>query len=130
MTKDDIKVWARHQHDQKVEPSMESLLKWMEDEMSARLRSGATIRKVRSSVHATVRSQKSTRSKAPCYVCNATHYIDEFPKFLAMSIDERWKMVKGKWQQKILSSYLKETAIQYMEVYYRIFISALFGEIF
>ena len=54
MTKDDIKVWAHHQHDQKVEPSMESLLKWMEDEMSARLCSGATIRKVRSSVHATV----------------------------------------------------------------------------
>ena len=60
MTKNDIKVWARHQHDQKVGPSMESLLKWMEDEMSARLRSGATIRKVRSSVHATVRSQEST----------------------------------------------------------------------
>ena len=38
--------------------------------------------------------------------------------------------VKGKWQQKFLSSYLKETLKQYIEVYYRIFISALFGEIF
>ena len=37
---------------------------------------------------------------------------------------------KGKWQQNFLSSYLKETPKQYIEVYYRIFISALFGEIF
>ena len=36
---------------------------------------------------------------------------------------------KGKWQQK--SSYLRETPKQYIaEVYYRIFVSALFGEIF
>ena len=38
--------------------------------------------------------------------------------------------LKGKWQQKFLSAYLKETPKQYIEVYYRIFISALFGEIF
>ena len=37
---------------------------------------------------------------------------------------------KGKWQQKYLMAYLKETPKQYIEVYYRIFISALFGEIF
>ena len=38
--------------------------------------------------------------------------------------------IKGKWQQIFLSSHLKETPKQYMEVYYRIFISALFREIF
>ena len=38
--------------------------------------------------------------------------------------------LKGKWQQIFLSSHLKETPKQYMEVYYRIFISALFREIF
>ena len=32
-------------------------------------------------------------------------------------------LFKGKWQQKLLSK-------QYTEVYYRIFISALFGDIF
>ena len=32
--------------------------------------------------------------------------------------------------KKILSSHLKETPKQYIEVYYRILISALFGEIF
>ena len=37
---------------------------------------------------------------------------------------------KGKWQQNFLSSYLKETSKQYIEVYYRIFISALFDETF
>ena len=44
------------------------------------------------------------------------------------------KELKGKWQQKILSSYLKKTPKQYKEIYYRIFnkifISALLGEIF
>ena len=39
-------------------------------------------------------------------------------------------LIKGKWQQKFLSSYLKGTPKQYIEVYNRIFISALFGEIF
>ena len=38
--------------------------------------------------------------------------------------------LKGKWQQNFLSSYLKETPKQDIEVYYTIFISALFGEIF
>ena len=38
--------------------------------------------------------------------------------------------IKGKWQQKILLSYMKETAKQYMEVDYKIFISVFFGEIF
>ena len=37
---------------------------------------------------------------------------------------------KGDWQQKFLSVYLKDTPKQYIEVYYRIFVSALLGEIF
>ena len=69
MTKDDIKVWARHIHVQKLEPSMENLLKWMEDEMTARLRSGATIRKVRSAVGTVTQSKNSFGNKTPCYVC-------------------------------------------------------------
>ena len=39
-------------------------------------------------------------------------------------------LFKEKWQQNFLSSYLKETPKQYIEVYYRIFISALFGKKF
>ena len=39
-------------------------------------------------------------------------------------------IIKGKWQQKFLSAYLKETPKQYIKVYYRILISTLFGEIF
>ena len=38
--------------------------------------------------------------------------------------------LKEKWRQNVLSSHLKDTPKQYIEVYYRIFISALFGEIF
>ena len=38
--------------------------------------------------------------------------------------------LKGKWQQNFLSSHLKETPKQYIDIYYRIHISALFGEIF
>ena len=38
-------------------------------------------------------------------------------------------LVQGKWQQNFLSSHLKETRKQYIEVDYRIFISALISEI-
>ena len=62
--------------------------------------------------------------------------------FRLVQICQNWKFLqfkletpslflfKGKWQQKFLSAYLKETPKQYIEVYYRIFIPALFGEIF
>ena len=46
MTNDDVKIWARHIHSQKLEPSMKNLPIWMDEEMTARLRSGATIRKL------------------------------------------------------------------------------------
>ena len=39
-------------------------------------------------------------------------------------------LIEGKWQQKFLSFYLKETPKQYTEVCYRIFMPALFREIF
>ena len=48
-----------------------------------------------------------------------------FPLF----VFETYLSIKGKWQQNFLSSHLKETPKQYTEVYYRILISALFGEI-
>ena len=54
MTKDDLKVWARHIYLQKLEPSMANLLSWMEDEMTARLRSGASIRKGGASTRSSV----------------------------------------------------------------------------
>ena len=38
--------------------------------------------------------------------------------------------IKGKWQQKILLSHLKETLKQKIEVYCQIFISVLLRDIF
>ena len=38
--------------------------------------------------------------------------------------------LKGKLQQKFLSSHLKETPKLYIEIYYRILTSALFRDIF
>ena len=49
---------------------------------------------------------------------------------LTLEFRDRNKILQGKWQQKSLLSYSKETPKQHIEVYYRIFISALFGEIF
>ena len=46
---DDLKVWSRHIYVQEKEPSLANLLAWMEEEMTVRLRSGATIRKSSSS---------------------------------------------------------------------------------
>ena len=45
-------------------------------------------------------------------------------------IDLNTASVKGKWQQNILLSHLKETLKQYIEVYYKIFISVSLRAIF
>jgi hypothetical protein len=37
MTKEDLRVWSRHINSHKLEPSMENLLEWMEEEMTARI---------------------------------------------------------------------------------------------
>ena len=55
MPMDDFRVWARNIYVQKLERSMTNLLRWMDEEMTARLRSGAAVRKtgnLRSSVDA------------------------------------------------------------------------------
>ena len=94
MTKDDLRVWARHLNSQKIEPSKENLLEWIEEEMTARIRSGATIRKTSSSqpaVHAFgTKDEKSgeVRSKK-CYVYKEVHYVDEYKRFIDMSPSER-----------------------------------------
>jgi hypothetical protein len=48
LTKDDQKIWARSINQQKIEPSMVALLEWLEEEMTARMRSSAVIRKAAS----------------------------------------------------------------------------------
>ena len=118
MTKDDLKVWARHIYLQKLEPSMANLLNWMEEEMTARLRSGATIRKISSTVRSSVHTVTSVgqrvshnisedhRAKNQCYVCKGVHYVDECSRFLAMTPNERWKVVK---EQRACFSCLKKS---------------------
>ena len=110
---DDLKVWARHIYTQNLEPSMSNLLQWMEDELTARLRSGAVIRKVGGSTSRSVHALSSNglaeekigkraaeeadnrRTKpSQCYVCKGEHYVDQCPRFLGMVPTERWKVVK------------------------------------
>ena len=80
---------------------MENLLEWMEEEMTARIRSGATIRKnigTRSVVNA-FGSRESKRGgggevKSKCYVCQENHYVDECKRFIDMTPNESWKVVR------------------------------------
>ena len=76
----------------------------MEAEMSARMRSGAQIRKnVRQHRVNTFGSKNENddgkhgedrfKSKQ-CYVCQGRHYIDECQRFRDMTPNERWKIVK------------------------------------
>ena len=111
MTMDDLRVWARHLNSQKLEPSMKNLLEWMEEEMAARIRSGAAIRKSapqKSKVYAV--SSKDTRLGdtrfKKCYVCHENHYVDECKKFIDMSPTNRWKVVK---EQKACFACLKRS---------------------
>ena len=103
---------------------MHNLLSWMENEVTARLRSGATLLKAGASPRSTVhligfndpveeREQVSgvaeglhdRRGKQmSCYVCKSNHYVDLSSRFLAMTPGERWKIVK---EQRGCFSYLK-----------------------
>ena len=103
-THDDVKIWARHIHSQKLEPSMKNLPKWMDEEMTARLRSGATIRKTGSTTRPSLNllgadgngnsSSERDKNQKQCYVCKANHYVDECPRFKAMTPNEQLEVVK------------------------------------
>ena len=104
MTNDDVKIWARHIHSQKLEPSMKNLPKWMDEEMTARLRSGATIRKTGSTTRPSLNllgadgnwnsSSERDKNQKQCYVCKANHYVDECPRLKAMTPNEQLEVVK------------------------------------
>ena len=104
MTKDDMKIWARHIHSQKLEPSIKHLLKWMDEKMTGRLGSGATICKTGSTTRPSVNllgadgngnsSGERDKNQKQCYVCKASHYVDECPQFKAMTSNEQWEVVK------------------------------------
>lgn len=106
MTRDDLKVLARHINLQKFEASMANLLSWMDEEMSARLRSGAAIRNGGTTSRASGvnlvtsddpiggRNNKKTfddnkPKPIQCYVCKENHYVDQCSRFLAMVPQER-----------------------------------------
>ena len=106
----------RHIYVQKLEPSMTNLLRWMDREMTARLRSGAAVRKtgsLRSSVNALSTGENARDSQdvnknkgsGQCYVCKASHYVDQCPRFQTMTPYERWEVVK---EQKACFSCLKK----------------------
>ena len=114
MSEDDLRVWARSLNFQKCEPSMDNLLSWMEAEMTARMRSGAKIRKnVRPHRVNTFGSmiengdgrhgEDRFKSKH-CYVCQGRHYIGECQRFRDMTPNERWKIEK---EQRACFSCLK-----------------------
>ena len=54
LTRDDLKIWACHFNSQKLDTPMHNLLSWMENEMTARPCSGATIQKAGASPRSTV----------------------------------------------------------------------------
>jgi hypothetical protein len=126
MTPDDLKVWSRHIYVQEKEPSLANLLAWMEEEMTVRLRSGATIRKSSSSyrhgVHAVgggnnsqysgsykgnnANSLMSDSPKTQCCVCKDMHYVDQCHQFKSMTPMQRWEIVQ---EQKACFSCLKRS---------------------
>ena len=108
MTKDDLKVWARRIYLQKLEPSMSNLLQWMEEELTARLGSGAAIRNNgpsrtshvvasnnrQETARATGQPDDNREKQNQCYICKAAQSVDLCTRFLAMTPQERRKVVK------------------------------------
>lgn len=114
MSREDQRVWSRNLNQQKKELSMCALLEWLDEEMAARMRSSASIRKSNShsprsstvnavttrETQSAVRHQPITtvsqKEKTQCYVCQDRHYVDECPRFKEMLVKERWRIVKDK----------------------------------
>ena len=99
MTKDDLKLWARHIYLKKLEPSMSNLLIKMDGQGNGR---SASLRSSNSQnwlPHSLIRQHSGYlwrhKSKNQCYVCKANYYVDECPRFQAMIQNERWEVVKG-----------------------------------
>ena len=100
MTKDDVKIWARYIQSLKLEPSMRNLLKWMDEEMTARFRSGATISKTGTTTRPSVNSldadgngnssSERDKNQKQCHACKVSHYVGECRRFKAMTPSERW----------------------------------------
>ena len=101
---------------------MSNLLQWMEEELTARLRSGAAIRKNgpsrTSHVVASINRQETARTTGQldgnrekqnqCCICNGAHNVDLCTRFLAMTTQERWKVVK---EQRGRFSCLKRSSL-------------------
>ena len=93
---------------------MKHLLQWMDGKMTARLGSGATICKTGSTTRPSINllgadgngnsSGERDKNQKQCYVCKASHYVDECPQFKAMIPNEQWEVVKD---QKECCSCLK-----------------------
>ena len=79
---------------------MRNLLQWMDEEMTARLRSGATISETGSTTRPSVNSldadgngnssSERDKNQKQCYACKVNQYVGESRRFNAMTPNERW----------------------------------------
>ena len=95
---------------------MTNLLRWMDKEMTDRLRLGAAVRKT-GNVHFSVNAlgtggndhdfQDANRNKSSghCCVCKVIHFVDQCPRFQTIIPNERWEVVK---ERKACFSCLKK----------------------
>ena len=102
MCLDDRKVWARHLEALKKEASLAELIAWMNTEMRSRVRATAALRNANQGLRPSVNQLSSqddnlrTGSPSPkCWMCkNSSHWIDQCRKFMALSTQDRIKVVK------------------------------------
>ena len=98
MCTDDRKVWARDLEKEKKPATLEALMNWMNVEMKSRMRATAPIR-VGSSGKRPVNLFRSDNDKPvwhKCWLCKtSSHWVDQCPKFISLSIDERIATAKA-----------------------------------
>ena len=98
MCADDRKVWARDLEKEKKPATLEALMNWMNVEMKSRMRATAPIR-VGSSGKRPVNLFRSDNDKPvwhKCWLCKtSSHWADQCPKFISLSIDERIATAKA-----------------------------------
>ncbi|XP_071509125.1 uncharacterized protein [Diadema antillarum] len=98
LNEDDRRLWFRRQ-DEETSQTLESLLKWMESEMRARMRSSAPVRneaRSRMPVSQVSASIPAKVSEFRCWMCKTKdgHWTDQCREFISKPQQERLKLVK------------------------------------
>ena len=98
MCSDDRRIWARHLEGEKIEATLNNLMKWMTTEMKSRMRAAAPLRNnqhwPKGKVNHLSAAEKD-KLKIKCWICpSSDHWVDQCHKLTSLNPSDRLKTLK------------------------------------